>query len=138
MMLPEILKELRGSLTQEEVAKKLGLSRARYSHYENGRSEPDNHTLEKLADFYNVSIDYLLGRTNKKNSEVTVAGQDITLSQEEYKIFLEIKKHPVLFHDLAKDPEKKVKELIRLQKARDMFLEDDDESKGKGFGELDD
>lgn len=60
--LGERLKLLRGKRTQEEVSKLIGLSRARYSHYENNRVEPDTEILKRLADFYNVSIDYLLGR----------------------------------------------------------------------------
>jgi transcriptional regulator with XRE-family HTH domain len=59
------LKELRGQRTQEDIAKHLGVSRARYAHYENGRSEPDYETLEKIASFFDVSIDYLLGRTDE-------------------------------------------------------------------------
>ncbi|MDQ0344267.1 transcriptional regulator with XRE-family HTH domain [Lederbergia wuyishanensis] len=62
-ILGERLKSLRGKRTQEEVANLLGLSRARYSHYENNRVEPDTEILNKLADFYNVTTDYLLGRT---------------------------------------------------------------------------
>lgn len=58
------LKVLRGTKTQEEVANNLGLSRARYSHYENNRVEPDNETLSKLAEYYKVTTDYLLGRNN--------------------------------------------------------------------------
>jgi repressor LexA len=52
---------LRGNLTQDRVANALGISRARYSHYETGRSEPDTDTLKKMADFFNASTDYLLG-----------------------------------------------------------------------------
>lgn len=55
------LKVLRGRKTQEEVSSSLGLSRARYSHYENDRVEPDNAILKLLAEYYNVSSDYLLG-----------------------------------------------------------------------------
>lgn len=61
-MIGERLKHLRGEQTQEEIAKCLGISRARYSHYENGRSEPDIQTLKKLADFFKVTTDYLIGR----------------------------------------------------------------------------
>ncbi|WP_397537815.1 helix-turn-helix domain-containing protein [Rummeliibacillus pycnus] len=61
-MLTENLKKLRGKQTQDEIAKKLGISRARYSHYENGIREPDNNMLEALADLFNVTIDDLLGR----------------------------------------------------------------------------
>lgn len=63
-MLGERLKVLRGKRTQEDIAKYLGISRARYSHYENGRSEPDIENLQKLAELYNTTTDYLLGRTD--------------------------------------------------------------------------
>ncbi len=62
------LKLLRGKRTQEDVSKTLGLSRARYSHYENNRVEPDTEILNRMADYFNVSVDYLLGRTNQKES----------------------------------------------------------------------
>jgi HTH-type transcriptional regulator, competence development regulator len=66
-MLGTRLKELRGKRSQEEVAERIGISRARYSHYENNRSQPDNELLNKLADYYQVTVDYLLGRTDEKN-----------------------------------------------------------------------
>lgn len=53
---------LRGSRTQQEIADALGISRARYSHYENGRNEPDLATLNHMAEFFQVTADYLLGR----------------------------------------------------------------------------
>lgn len=63
------LKELRieNKLTQAEVAQKLFISQNGYSGYENERTQPNIETLIKLADFYNVSIDYLVGRDNEKN-----------------------------------------------------------------------
>lgn len=64
-MLGDRLKELRGSSrTQEDVAKAIGVSRAAYSHFENNRNEPDNDTLRKLAKYFNVTVDYLLGQNN--------------------------------------------------------------------------
>lgn len=65
-MLGKNLKKLRGKRTQEDIAKAVGLSRARYAHYENDIREPDLETLERFADFFDVSIDYLLGRTEKQ------------------------------------------------------------------------
>jgi repressor LexA len=65
-MLKNVLKELRGKTSQEVIANGIGISRARYSHYETGRSEPDNETLLKIASYYDVSIDYLLGNTQIK------------------------------------------------------------------------
>lgn len=69
------VKDLRNNInkTQEQVAKSLGISRAAYSHIENDRNEPDNNTLKKIADYYEVTIDYLLGRTNDKHEEVLAA-----------------------------------------------------------------
>lgn len=62
-----VLKQLRAAfgLRQDELAQKLGISRSRIGMYETGQREPDFETLEKLADFFNVDVDYLLGRTSK-------------------------------------------------------------------------
>lgn len=71
-MIGNKLKKLRGKRTQEEIASKIGVSRARYSHYENGRSEPDMEILQKMADYFAVSTDYLLGWTyDPKVNETT-------------------------------------------------------------------
>lgn len=62
-----VLKSLRAEsgLTQEELAKTLKVSRSTIGMYENGSREPDYETLEVIADFFNVDIDYLLGRSIK-------------------------------------------------------------------------
>ena len=62
-----IFKQLRLSsgYTQIEMAQKLGISRSTIGMYETGAREPDFETLEVIADFFNVDIDYLLGRTDK-------------------------------------------------------------------------
>jgi len=61
------LRDQRG-LTQEELATSLGISRASLSHYEKNRREPDTETLSKIADLFQVSIDYLVGRTQQTNA----------------------------------------------------------------------
>lgn len=50
--------------TQQEMADLLGITRQGYAKYENNLGEPDNSTLAKLADYFEVSTDYLLGRTD--------------------------------------------------------------------------
>ena len=57
------LREQRG-LSQGEAAKRIGIARTTYSNYEAGNREPDIDTLIRMADFYDVSIDYLVGRAN--------------------------------------------------------------------------
>ncbi|EHH5516325.1 helix-turn-helix transcriptional regulator [Listeria monocytogenes] len=63
------LKNLRAesNRTQEQTANLLGLTRSAYSHIENERNEPDTQTLNKLANLYEVTTDYLLGRSDVKN-----------------------------------------------------------------------
>lgn len=68
-MLEKRLSVLRGTKTQQEVADALGISRARYAHYESGRNEPDLETLIRLADYFHVRVDDLLGRSNFVNEE---------------------------------------------------------------------
>ena len=50
------------NVTHKAVADYIGLSRQAYAHYEFGDRYPDLKTLCKLADFFGVSVDYLLGR----------------------------------------------------------------------------
>lgn len=54
-------------LTQAKVAQLLGCSQQTYSRYESGEITIDIHSLIKLAQFYNTSIDYLVGLTDNKN-----------------------------------------------------------------------
>jgi transcriptional regulator with XRE-family HTH domain len=69
------LREKRG-LTQEDLAAKIGISRASLSHYEKNRRDPDYTTLTKLADYFRVSVDYLLGRTDDPSSISDMAVRD--------------------------------------------------------------
>lgn len=61
------LKDLRTSkgLTQDELSSKLNIGRSRLGMYETGAREPDFTTLEAIADFFNVDMDYLMGRSDK-------------------------------------------------------------------------
>ena len=53
-------------LTQQEMAQILHCTQVSYSHYENGKRGISPAVLETLADYYSVSVDYLMGRTNVK------------------------------------------------------------------------
>lgn len=64
------LKDLREDkdLKQETIAKIIGTTQQQYSKYEIGDRLIPIDKLDILADFYQVSIDYILGRTNKKDT----------------------------------------------------------------------
>lgn len=68
MKLAERMKELRleKGLRQEDAAKELDISMSAYCRYEYGKREPNASVLWRMADFYGVTIDYLVGRTDRK------------------------------------------------------------------------
>ena len=53
-------------LTQTQIAKILGMSQTGYSKYETGENDIPTAILIQLAEYYQTSVDYLLGRTNNK------------------------------------------------------------------------
>lgn len=60
------IRELRedNDLTQTQIAKILNMSQTGYSKYETGENDIPTHVLISLANFYNTSVDYILGQTN--------------------------------------------------------------------------
>ncbi len=66
MKLAERLKSLRleKNLKQEEVAKELKIAVRTYCRYEYGEREPNASVLWRMADFFGVTIDYLVGRAD--------------------------------------------------------------------------
>ena len=65
-MFNQTLKDLINSSgkTAKEIAKKTNISQAAMSYYINGKTEPTLNILITLADYFNVSMDYLVGREN--------------------------------------------------------------------------
>ena len=72
------LKDIRThlKLSQKEVAAHLGITQQAYANYERGERNPDPKTLSNIADFFDVSVDYLLGRTEnlipKESAEIRI------------------------------------------------------------------
>lgn len=79
-------------MSQVELAEALGITRSRLSMYELGQREPDFETLELIADYFNVDIDYLMGRTEK----TTMIPQSYYLNEETAKIAQEVFDDPDL------------------------------------------
>ncbi|MCM1225699.1 MAG: helix-turn-helix domain-containing protein [Lachnospiraceae bacterium] len=106
-----VLKELRikSGLTQQEMADKLNISRSSIGMYENGEREPSFELLELIADYFNVDMNYLLGK--KESSENIPQGYYLNedarnmaqflYENPEYKVLFDatrkVKKEDILF-----------------------------------------
>ena len=113
-----VFKRLRLSrgLTQQEISEKLGISRSTIGMYETGAREPDYDTLELIADFFNVDMDYLLGRTDKTTM---IPESFYYFNDETREIAQEIFENPELrsLFDVAKDiPADRLKAHIEFMK----------------------
>ena len=107
MTFVERLKTLRASrhISQRELAEQAGLSKSLISMLESGAREPRTEHLEALADFFNVDIDYLLGRSDK----TTVLDPDRLFVQQQYE------KNGILFRkvgELNEEQQKLVEALV--------------------------
>jgi transcriptional regulator with XRE-family HTH domain len=82
------LKVLREELnkTQKEIAAFLGITTPAYNYYENSKRDMSTETITKLANYYNVSVDYLLGKSDIRNSKADFDSDllKIGLSMKEY------------------------------------------------------
>lgn len=112
------LREEKG-LLQKDVAKILGITPSAYGYYEQGKREPSMEVLKKLSDFFNVSIDYLLGRTDIRSpvDEITEAVSD---DPELFEFWNTLKKREdlkLLFKQTKKLSPKDIKQIIRIIKA---------------------
>lgn len=105
------LKSLRNEkdMTQEEMSTATHINRATIASWETGRAVPDSETIKSLADFFDCSADYLLGRSDVRNPIETIAAhrsddpmdelpEDARRSLEEYKEYL-LRKHGLLKDD---------------------------------------
>ena len=119
----EKLKELRTASrkTQEELGKYLKVGRNTISRYESGEREPDLKTAQKIADYFGVSTDYLLGKSDtpqqKKPTPIEGLAADISAMLVERGIVGEDetltpvqREHLLLCFDTAADLFKKLKE----------------------------
>lgn len=95
------LKHLRSEkgLTQAELAKALSIGESTVSFYESGKRQPDYETLTRLADLFQVSIDFILGRSDIRYQAETLAAhrsddptqelpEEARKSLEEFKDFI--------------------------------------------------
>lgn len=71
------------NLRQIDVAEATGIDQKTLSNYETGKTNPDSYSLIKLADFFNVSIDYIVGRIDIQISDSESVIARLTKIQKE-------------------------------------------------------
>ena len=83
-MLGDQLKKLRKQkgITQKELADYLHISKSSVGMWEHGQRDPDTAMLLKIADFYGVTVDYLLGRETLSGTQETVLQETIRTLEE--------------------------------------------------------
>lgn len=82
----DMLKYLRNreGLSQAELASKLGVAKSTISMYEVGKREPDFETLESIADFFNVDMNFLLGKSQNEPTGYYLNDETAKMAQEIY------------------------------------------------------
>ena len=94
MILLANLKKLRKkyNISQQQLADVVGVSQQSINKYENHNIEPDIETLKTMADFFNTSIDYIVGY-KEKSEEITTKQELLRLfslmTKEQQEIFIE-------------------------------------------------
>ena len=105
MVFSERIKELRknNNITQGELAEEMGITATGVSYWESGKAIPNTDTLQKLAKYFNVSIDYLTGNE-----------------------YIETKEEKILFRKIGKVDEKNKALLMNiLNKTVESFINDE-------------
>lgn len=113
----DIMSKLRKekNLSQQELALRLNISKSSLAMYETNKRQPNFDLVKKIADFFDVTTDYLLGRVTEPDSYISVAfedGGDEPLSEDEkehlemmLKNFRESKKRWLKARGLSEDTE---------------------------------
>jgi len=115
------IKQLRleNNLTQEEFGKIFGIVKSTVSMYESNKSTPDDELKKKIAEYFNVSLDWLMGVSDIRNpaDEITEAVED---DPELLEFWNELKQREdlkLLFKQTKKLSPKDIKQVIRIIKA---------------------
>jgi transcriptional regulator with XRE-family HTH domain len=121
MSISENIRNLRleNNYNQLEISQQLGISRTAYTNYENGRN-PDIETLTKLADFYGISLDELVGRDYFKTKNIPY----IKMDDIDQTAFSKLKKEDILYssNDIHRNAWRPLVERIQSHKKLEYTL----------------
>lgn len=104
--------------TQSELAKIFSLGESTISFYESNKRTPDYELLEKIADFFNVSVDYLLGRTDNKNIDTSSIDAEKESSNPFFKEY----------ENLSEEGRKELEKYLELLKLKENMEKSKDET----------
>ena len=74
----------RSGVSQKQLAAAVGVSQQSINKYENHNIEPDIATLVRIADFFNTSVDYLVGRHSTESQEEPLLTVQLTLEESRF------------------------------------------------------
>lgn len=94
-------------ITAYRVSKDTGISQATLSDWKKGRCVPKSNKIQILADYFNVSVDYLLGNTDIKKAPSAEDGDKVTFDDFTYAMNEEA-------HELTEEEKEKLLELARF------------------------
>ena len=125
------LKELRAEkeITGEELGKKFNVSKTAVSYWESGRNFPGEETIRKLADFFQVSVDYLLGNSDIRNpyenhQRISESIKDDKELWELWEVLKEREDLQLLIKQTKQMTEKDIRQIIKIIKA----IEDEEDA----------
>ncbi|MFT8323223.1 MAG: helix-turn-helix transcriptional regulator [Bacillus sp. (in: firmicutes)] len=118
MGFPQRLRKLRkdAKLSQSKLGESMNVTKVSISGYETGNRRPDTETLQRLADFFNVSTDYLLGRSavTENTASYSIEPRQEQFIEDDYILLAELKKYPYLYSEIRKDPTMSIKKLNKM------------------------
>lgn len=82
------------NLSAYKVSKATGVTQSTLSDWKRGRSTPKTDTMQKLADFFDVSVDYMMGRESEEPNAVDKENNPIVLDDEALELLEELKERP--------------------------------------------
>ena len=107
-------------IKQVDFAKKLGVSNVVLSRYESDERKPDYDTLQTIADFFEVSTDYLLGRKERAPQKLTITKEDVF----GYNLKNQRQNKKWLFHDIEKRLDFSIEEYKRYEQGLEIPSEE--------------
>lgn len=112
MIIEKRIKQLRinQKISQQELGNILGVTKVSVSCYENGKRVPSLDTLIKIAEYFNTSLDYLVGREKKIYNEESNKYVG-AISEQDIELIYELKHYPNLYNKITKDIKKSINQI---------------------------